>query len=69
MVANPADRDPCCQGRQERLFQTFRQPWIKGVRGLDCFLLRGLKKASAEWAQMATTHYNGKLHRAALAAA
>ena len=47
--------------------QVFGQ--IKGARGLDRFLLRGLKRASAEWALMAITHNIGKMHRAALAAA
>jgi hypothetical protein len=41
---------------------------IKGARGLDCFLLRGLEKVNGEWGLMATTHNIGKLHRAALAA-
>ena len=41
---------------------------IKGARGLDRFLLRGLEKVSGEWALMAITHNIGKLHRAALAA-
>ena len=41
---------------------------IKGARGLDCFLLRGLEKVNGEWALMAITHNIGKLHRAALAA-
>jgi hypothetical protein len=41
---------------------------IKGARGLDCFLLRGLEKVNGEWAMMATTHNIGKLHRAAVAA-
>jgi len=41
---------------------------IKGARGLDRSLLRGLKKVDGEWALMAITHNIGKLHRAALAA-
>jgi transposase len=41
---------------------------IKGARGLDRFLLRGLEKVDAEWTLMAITHNIGKLHRAALAA-
>jgi hypothetical protein len=42
---------------------------IKGARGLDCFLLRGLEKVNGEWALMAITHNIRKMHRAALAAA
>jgi hypothetical protein len=42
---------------------------IKGARGLDRFLLRGLEKVNGEWALMATTHNIGKLHRAAVATA
>jgi transposase len=42
---------------------------IKGARGLDRFLLRGLDKVNGEWALMAITHNIGKMHRAALAAA
>jgi hypothetical protein len=41
---------------------------IKGERGLDRFLLRGLEKVDREWTLMAITHNIGKLHRAALAA-
>ena len=41
---------------------------IKGARGLDRFLLRGLEKVDREWTLMAITHNIGKLHRAALAA-
>ena len=80
----PAPRDLDARGRMDRKIRSkagqaiyalrkiivepvFGQ--IKGARGLDCFLLRGLKKASTEWALMATTHNIGKLHRAALAAA
>jgi hypothetical protein len=39
---------------------------IKGARGLDGFLLRGLEKADGEWTLMAITHNLLKLHRAAL---
>ncbi len=42
---------------------------IKGARGLDRFLLRGLEKVAREWALMAITHNIGKLHRAAVATA
>ena len=42
---------------------------IKGARGLDCFLLRGLEPVSGAWALMAITHNIGKMHRAALAVA
>ena len=41
---------------------------IKGARGLDRFVLRGLEKVDGEWSLMAITHNIGKLHRAALAA-
>jgi hypothetical protein len=41
---------------------------IKGARGLDRFLLRGLEKVDREWTLIAITHNIGKLHRAALAA-
>jgi hypothetical protein len=40
---------------------------IKGARGLDRFLLRGLEKAVGEWTLMAINHNIGELHRAALA--
>jgi hypothetical protein len=39
---------------------------IKGARGLDHFLLRGLEKIDGEWTLMAITHNLLKLHRAAL---
>jgi hypothetical protein len=42
---------------------------IKGARGLDCFLLRGMEKVNGEWTLMAITHYIRKMHRAALASA
>ena len=42
---------------------------IKGARGLDRFLLRGLEKANGEWTLMAITHNLLKLHRAELVAA
>ena len=42
---------------------------IKGARGLDRFLLRGLEKANGEWTLMAITHNLLKLPRAALVAA
>jgi hypothetical protein len=41
---------------------------IKGARGLDRFLLRGLEKVDGEWTLMAITHNIVKLHRASLAA-
>jgi len=80
----PAPRDLDARGRMDRKIRSkagqainalrkiivepvFGQ--IKGARGLDRFLLRGLKRASAEWALMAITHNIGKMHRAALAAA
>jgi len=79
----PAPRDLDARGRMDRKIRSkagqaiyalrkiivepvFGQ--IKGARGLDCFLLRGLKKVDGEWALMAITHNIGKLHRAALAA-
>ncbi len=40
---------------------------IKGARGLDRFLLRGLDKVNGEWALMATTHNILKLFRTSLA--
>jgi transposase len=79
----PAPRDLDARGRMERkirskagqaiyaLRKTIVEPvfgQIKGARGLDCFLLRGLEKVNGEWALMAITHNIGKLHRAALAA-
>jgi hypothetical protein len=42
---------------------------IKGARGLDRFLLRGVEKVDDEWSLMAITHNIGKLHRAAVATA
>jgi transposase len=78
----PAPRDLDARGRMDRkirskagqaiyaLRKTIVEPvfgQIKGARGLDCFLLRGLEKVNGEWALMATTHNIGKLHRAALA--
>jgi transposase len=79
----PAPRDLDARGRMDRkirskagqaiyaLRKTIVEPvfgQIKGARGLDCFLLRGLEKVNGEWALMALTHNIGKLHRAALAA-
>jgi len=79
----PAPRDLNARGRMDRkirskagqaiyaLRKTIVEPvfgQIKGARGLDCFLLRGLEKVNGEWALMAITHNIGKLHRAALAA-
>jgi hypothetical protein len=79
----PAPRDLDARGRMDRklrskagqaiyaLRKTIVEPvfgQIKGARGLDCFLLRGLEKVNGEWALMATTHNIGKLHRAALVA-
>jgi transposase len=80
----PAPRDLDARGRMDRklrskagqaiyaLRKTIVEPvfgQIKGARGLDCFLLRGLEKVNGEWALMAITHNIGKLHRAALATA
>lgn len=79
----PAPRDLDARGRMDRKIRSkagqaiyalrkiivepvFGQ--IKGARGLDCFLLRGLEKVDGEWTMMAITHNIGKLHRAALAA-
>jgi hypothetical protein len=42
---------------------------IKGARGLDGFLLRGLEQVSGAWALKAITHNIGKMHGAALAVA
>jgi len=42
---------------------------IKDVRGLDRLRLRGLEKASEEWALMATTHNILKLFGVSLAPA
>jgi transposase len=79
----PAPRDLDARGRMDRkirskagqaiyaLRKTIVEPvfgQIKGARGLDCFLLRGLEKVNGEWTLMAITHNIGKLHRAALAA-
>jgi hypothetical protein len=78
----PVPRDLDARGRMERkirskagqaiyaLRKIVAEPvfgQIKGARGLDCFLLRGLEKVSDEWALMAMTHNIGKLHRSALA--
>ena len=80
----PAPRDLDARGRMDRklrskagqaiyaLRKTIVEPvfgQIKGARGLDRFLLRGLEKVNGEWALMATTHNIGKLHRAAVATA
>jgi hypothetical protein len=79
----PAPRDLDARGRMDRklrskagqaiyaLRKTIVEPvfgQIKGARGLDRFLLRGLEKVDREWTLMAITHNIGKLHRAALAA-
>ena len=79
----PAPRDLDARGRMDRklrskagqaiyaLRKTIAEPvfgQIKGARGLDRFLLRGLEKVNGEWSLMAITHNIGKLHRAALAA-
>jgi len=80
----PAPRDLDARGRMERKLRSkagqaiyalrkiivepvFGQ--IKGARGLDGFLLRGLEKVNGEWTLMAITHNIGKMHRAAMAAA
>ena len=78
----PAPRDLDARGRMERklrskagqaiyaLRKIIAEPvfgQIKGARGLDRFLLRGLEKVDGEWTLMAITHNIGKLHRAALA--
>jgi len=78
----PAPRDLDARGRMERklrskagqaiyaLRKIIAEPvfgQIKGARGLDRFLLRGLVKVDGEWTLMAITHNIGKLHRAALA--
>ena len=80
----PAPRDLDARGRMDRKIRSkagqaiyalrkiivepvFGQ--IKGARGLDRFLLRGLEKVSGEWTLMAITHNIGKLQRAAMAAA
>jgi hypothetical protein len=79
----PAPRDLDARGRMERklrskagqaiyaLRKIIAEPvfgQIKGARGLDRFLLRGLEKVDGEWSLMAITHNIGKLHRADLAA-
>jgi transposase len=79
----PAPRDLDARGRMDRklrskagqaiyaLRKIIAEPvfgQIKGARGLDRFLLRGLEKVNGEWSLMAITHNIGKLHRAALAA-
>ncbi len=78
----PAPRDLDARGRMDRkirskagqaiyaLRKTVVEPvfgQIKGARGLDRFLLRGLEKVNGEWTLMAITHNIGKLHKAALA--
>jgi transposase len=80
----PAPRDLDARGRMDRKLRSkagqaiyalrkiivepvFGQ--IKGARGLDRFLLRGLEKVNGEWALMVITHNIGKLHRAAVATA
>jgi hypothetical protein len=80
----PAPRDLDARGRMDRkirskagqaiyaLRKTIVEPvfgQIKGARGLDRFLLRGLEKANGEWTLMAITHNLLKLHRAELVAA
>jgi transposase len=80
----PAPRDLDARGRMERklrskagqaiyaLRKIIAEPvfgQIKGARGLDRFLLRGLEKVDREWTLMAITHNIGKLHRAAPLAA
>jgi transposase len=77
----PAPRDLDARGRMDRkirskagqaiyaLRKTIVEPvfgQIKGARGLDGFLLRGLEKVDGEWTLMAITHNLLKLHRAAL---
>jgi transposase len=80
----PTPRDLDARGRMDRkirskagqaiyaLRKTIVEPvfgQIKGARGLDRFLLRGLEKANGEWTLMAITHNLLKLHRAELVAA
>ena len=80
----PAPRDLDARGRMDRklrskagqaiyaLRKTIVEPvfgQIKGARGLDRFLLRGLEKVDGEWTLMAITHNILKLHRSELAAA
>lgn len=79
----PAPRDLDARGRMDRklrskagqaiyaLRKIIAEPvfgQIKGARGLDYFLLRGLENLNSEWSLMAITHSIGKLHRAARAA-
>ena len=79
----PAPRDLDARGRMDRklrskagqaiyaLRKIIAEPvfgQIKGARGLDRFLLRGLEKVDGEWTLMAITHNIGKLHRASPAA-
>ena len=79
----PAPRDLDARGRMDRklrskagqaiyaLRKIIAEPvfgQIKGARGLDRFLLRGVEKVDGEWTLMAITHNIGKLHRASLAA-
>ena len=80
----PAPRDLDARGRMDRKLRSkagqaiyalrkiivepvFGQ--IKGARGLDRFLLRGLENVDREWTLMASTHNIGKRHRAAVATA
>jgi transposase len=80
----PAPRNLDARGRMDRkirskagqaiyaLRKTIVEPvfgQIKGARGLDRFLLRGLEKVNGEWSLMAMTHNILKLHRAELVAA
>jgi transposase len=80
----PAPRNLDARGRMDRkirskagqaiyaLRKTIVEPvfgQIKGARGLDRFLLRGLEKVNGEWSLMAITHNILKLHRAELVAA
>jgi transposase len=77
----PAARDLDARGRMDRkirskagqaiyaLRKTIVEPvfgQIKGARGLDRFLLRGLEKVDGEWTLMAISHNLLKLHRATL---
>jgi hypothetical protein len=80
----PAPRDLGARGRMARKFRsvagqavyalrkTIVEPVFgqtKGARGLDRFLLRGLRKVSGEWALMTTGHNILKLFRAWVAPA
>ena len=80
----PAPRNLDARGRMDRkirckagqaiyaLRKTIVEPvfgQIKGARGLDRFLLRGLEKVNGEWVLMAITHNILKLHRSELAGA